>query len=80
MEVPNQFTWVKSIDATSQDSETVLDFFKSATEVKCEGITLWPTSFCRGAPNILAPVKLISRMTPLLSKVRYPTGAKSYKS
>ncbi len=37
-EVQNQFTWVKSIDATSQDSETVLDFFKSATDVKCEGI------------------------------------------
>ena len=37
-EVPNQFTWVKNIDATSQDSETVLEFFKSATDVKCEGI------------------------------------------
>jgi DNA ligase-1 len=37
-EVPNQFTWVKSIDATSEDSETVLDFFKSATDIKCEGI------------------------------------------
>ncbi|KAL3426341.1 DNA ligase [Phlyctema vagabunda] len=37
-EVPRQFTWVKSIDATSQDSEIVLEFFKGATEVKCEGI------------------------------------------
>jgi DNA ligase-1 len=37
-EVPNQFTWVKSINATSQDSETVLEFFKSATDIKCEGI------------------------------------------
>ncbi len=37
-EVPRQFTWVKSIDATSQDSETVLEFFKSATDIKCEGI------------------------------------------
>jgi DNA ligase 1 len=37
-EIPNQFTWVKSIDATSQDSETVLEFFKTATDVKCEGI------------------------------------------
>jgi DNA ligase-1 len=37
-EVPNQFTWVKSIDATSLDSETVLEFFKSATDTKCEGI------------------------------------------
>ena len=38
VEVPNQFTWVKNIDATSTDSETVLDFFKSAIDIKCEGI------------------------------------------
>jgi DNA ligase-1 len=37
-EIPNQFTWVKNIDATSLDSETVLEFFKSATDTKCEGI------------------------------------------
>ncbi|KAL5334019.1 ATP-dependent DNA ligase [Aspergillus crustosus] len=37
-EIPNRFTWVKSLDATSLDSETVLDFFKGATENKCEGI------------------------------------------
>lgn len=37
-EVPQQFTWVRSMDATSQDSETVLEFFKSATDTKCEGI------------------------------------------
>ncbi|TQV98211.1 DNA ligase I, ATP-dependent (dnl1) [Cordyceps javanica] len=37
-EVPNRFTWVKSLDATSAESETVLDFFKHATESKCEGI------------------------------------------
>ncbi|KAK7966844.1 uncharacterized protein PG986_001121 [Apiospora aurea] len=38
IEIPHHFTWVKSIDANSQDSETVLEFFKSATESKCEGI------------------------------------------
>lgn len=37
-EIPHHFTWVKSIDATSADSETVLEFFKSATDFKCEGI------------------------------------------
>ncbi|CRG85940.1 hypothetical protein PISL3812_02943 [Talaromyces islandicus] len=37
-EIPNRFTWVKSIDTTSAESEAVLEFFKSATEVKCEGI------------------------------------------
>ena len=38
IEKANQFTWVKSIDATSSESETVLEFFKSATDIKCEGI------------------------------------------
>lgn len=38
VEIPNQFTWVKNIDATSADSDTVLEFFKSATNIKCEGI------------------------------------------
>ncbi|OJJ51605.1 hypothetical protein ASPZODRAFT_127712 [Penicilliopsis zonata CBS 506.65] len=38
VEIPNRFTWVKSIDATSADSEAVLEFFKSATDTKCEGI------------------------------------------
>ncbi|CAM1503830.1 Fc.00g014210.m01.CDS01 [Cosmosporella sp. VM-42] len=37
-EIPHNFTWVKSLDATSGDSETVLEFFKSATDSKCEGI------------------------------------------
>lgn len=38
VEVPNQFTWAKNIDATSSDSDTVLEFFKGATDIKCEGI------------------------------------------
>lgn len=38
IEVPHHFTWVKSLDATSGDSEAVLKFFKSALENKCEGI------------------------------------------
>ncbi|XDG05207.1 hypothetical protein ABKA04_004822 [Annulohypoxylon sp. FPYF3050] len=38
IEIPNRFTWVKSLDATSQDSEVVLDFFKQAIDTKCEGI------------------------------------------
>ncbi|KAJ6093274.1 hypothetical protein N7486_008563 [Penicillium sp. IBT 16267x] len=38
VEIPRRFTWVKSLDATSADSETVLEFFKSATDAKCEGI------------------------------------------
>ncbi|KAF6836931.1 DNA ligase [Colletotrichum musicola] len=38
IEVPHQFTWVKNLDATSQDSEAVLEFFKQAIDIKCEGI------------------------------------------
>ncbi|KAJ4345159.1 hypothetical protein N0V95_005884 [Ascochyta clinopodiicola] len=38
VEIPHNFTWVKSIDATSADTEVVSDFFKSALELKCEGI------------------------------------------
>lgn len=38
VEVPRQFTWVAHLDATSADSDAVLDFFKSATAIKCEGI------------------------------------------
>ncbi|KAJ5887958.1 hypothetical protein N7495_007999 [Penicillium taxi] len=38
VEIPRQFTWVKSLDAASTDSENILDFFKSATDTKCEGI------------------------------------------
>lgn len=38
IEVPHHFTWVKSLEATSGDSEAVLEFFKSALENKCEGI------------------------------------------
>lgn len=37
-EIPNRFTWVKCLDATSADSESVLEFFKGATDSKCEGI------------------------------------------
>lgn len=38
IEVDHHFTWVKSLDATSDDSEAVSDFFKAATDSKCEGI------------------------------------------
>ncbi|MCJ1274189.1 hypothetical protein MMC21_001984 [Puttea exsequens] len=38
VEIPHKFTWVKNLDATSADSESVLEFFKSAIDIKCEGI------------------------------------------
>lgn len=38
IEIPHHFTWVKSLDATSADVDTVQAFFKQATDLKCEGI------------------------------------------
>nr|POE48725.1 dna ligase 3 [Quercus suber] len=38
VEIPNHFTWVRSLDATSLDGEAVSTFFKQATDIKCEGI------------------------------------------
>ncbi|CAG8950913.1 hypothetical protein HYFRA_00003130 [Hymenoscyphus fraxineus] len=52
IEVPKRFTWVKSIDATSQDSETVLEFFKSAIDIKCEGIMV---KILDNLPNLKPP-------------------------
>ncbi len=37
-EVQHHFTWVTSLDATSDNSEAVSAFLKSATDSKCEGI------------------------------------------
>lgn len=38
VEMPNRFTWVKSMDARSTDQDELLAFFKYAIERKCEGI------------------------------------------
>ena len=38
VEVPRRFQWVRSLDATPQDSDAVLDFFRQAVDAKCEGI------------------------------------------
>ncbi|KAI0534720.1 ATP-dependent DNA ligase [Xylaria digitata] len=52
VEVPNRFTWVRSLDATSQDSEGVLEFFKQAIDLKCEGIMV---KILDNLPNIPTP-------------------------
>ncbi|KAJ4365710.1 hypothetical protein N0V83_008330 [Neocucurbitaria cava] len=38
VEIPHHFTWVNCLDATSADVEAVQNFFKSALDIKCEGI------------------------------------------
>ena len=60
-EIPNRFTWVKSIDATSTDSETVLEFFKGAIDIKCEGIMV---KVLDNAVNPALPVDDMREMSP----------------
>lgn len=74
VEIPNQFTWVKNIDATSSDSETVLEFFKSATDIKCEGIMV---KVLDNVPN--PALQLNEGEDPDLNAAPPPTPAKSTK-
>ncbi|KAI8633531.1 ATP-dependent DNA ligase [Xylariaceae sp. FL1651] len=62
VEVPNRFTWVCSQDATSQDSEAVLDFFKTAIDLKCEGIMV---KILDNLPNTPAPLPPDSDERPI---------------
>ena len=74
VEIPNQFTWAKNIDATSSDSETVLEFFKSATEIKCEGIMV------KVLDNVSNPsLPLIDNEHPEVGDMAPPTPAKFSK-
>ena len=66
VEIPNRFSWVKSIDATSADSETVLEFFKSATEKKCEGIMVKVLdNTIKNIDSVEAPVRVINNVKDL---------------
>lgn len=38
VEIPNHFTYVESLDATSEDVDAISAFFKGAIDIKCEGI------------------------------------------
>ncbi|KAF7720115.1 DNA ligase [Penicillium ucsense] len=63
VKIPNRFTWVKNLDATSADSEAVLEFFKGATDAKCEGImvkVLDNASSSNGATTITTTTDLES--------------------
>ncbi|KAJ5717576.1 hypothetical protein N7488_003222 [Penicillium malachiteum] len=72
VEIPNRFTWVKSLDATSADSESVLEFFKGATDAKCEGIMV------KVLDNTVKPIILPneeqdSNKTPTTNSTTTPT-------
>ncbi|KIV97351.1 hypothetical protein PV10_01113 [Exophiala mesophila] len=73
IEKEHHFTWVQSIDATSTDSETVLEFFKSATEIKCEGIMV------KVLDNLPNPDLLPPGQSPPHTE-QLPTPKKSKKS
>jgi DNA ligase-1 len=82
VEIPQHFTWVKSLDATSDNFETVSDFFKQATDIKCEGIMVkvldnLPNPDLQAGPDVdvtndvSAPAK---PMTTTPSKAKKKTG------
>ncbi|KAI1087172.1 ATP-dependent DNA ligase [Rostrohypoxylon terebratum] len=66
IEIPHRFTWVKSLDATSQDSEVVLDFFKQATDTKCEGIMV---KILDNLPDLPAPTQNAGDTNQLTTEV-----------
>ncbi|KAJ5924515.1 hypothetical protein N7466_008702 [Penicillium verhagenii] len=76
VEIPRRFTWVKSLDATSADSESVLEFFKTATDVKCEGIMVKVLDNAIN-PNTKPPTVLNPESEPLSVE---PTPSKTNTS
>ncbi|PFH63021.1 hypothetical protein XA68_10433 [Ophiocordyceps unilateralis] len=80
VEIPHRFTWVKSLDATSTDSEPVLEFFKAATDSKCEGIMVKildntpSVSICSGDAEVQETENHDKLTTP--SKSRQKQGTK----
>jgi DNA ligase-1 len=79
VEIPHHFTWVKSLDATSADTETVSAFFKSALDLKCEGIMV---KVLDNLPNPDLLDELNEDNTPSLPptpKKKKPTKPKSKK-
>lgn len=74
VEVPNRFTWVRSLDATSQDSEVVLDFFKQAVALKCEGIMV---KILDNLPNLTTPISAAAPEEDKESTDQQPDNAKT---
>ena len=78
-EIPKRFTWVKSIDATSADSETVLEFFKSAAHIKCEGIMVKVLDNVMN-PALQPPDEESEIYPPPIASASYPKTNKPKKS
>ncbi|KAL8369659.1 hypothetical protein RB595_000138 [Gaeumannomyces hyphopodioides] len=73
VQVPHHFTWVKSLDATSQDSETVLEFFKAATNAKCEGLMV---KILDNLPNLAYQGDTATEKLPELDKATVKPSSK----
>ncbi|KAL8420699.1 hypothetical protein RB594_003480 [Gaeumannomyces avenae] len=73
VQVPHHFTWVKSLDATSQDSETVLEFFKAATDAKCEGLMV---KILDNLPDLAYQRDMITEEVPEPDKVAVKPSSK----
>ena len=84
VEIPNHFTWVKSLDATSADVETVSNFFKQATDIKCEGIMVKVLDNAAN-PDLLAEMDIDAqdadapKVPPTPSKAKPQKGGKRTK-
>ncbi|PKS07179.1 hypothetical protein jhhlp_005779 [Lomentospora prolificans] len=78
IEVPRRFTWVRSLDATSQDSDNVLEFFKVAVENKCEGIMVKVLDNLSSLPDDVDAMDM-DPSEPAFTKIP-PKGKKKGKS
>ena len=81
VEVPRRFTWVKSMDANSNDHDNIAEFFKSATDAKCEGIMVKVLDNCATEPTevqekAIAPAMAQSQDTPSKAKTPKAQGQK----
>lgn len=72
IEKKHRFTWVKSIDATSQDSEIVQEYLKSAIDIKCEGIMV---KVLDNLPNPDLITEDMENFDALKQELKQPTSA-----
>ncbi|KAJ4348448.1 uncharacterized protein N0V89_009822 [Didymosphaeria variabile] len=79
VEIPHHFTWVKSMDATSADVEAVQAFFKSALDIKCEGIMVKILDNLPN-PDLLDDNDIHTESTPAPPTPKKKKGAKSKAS
>lgn len=74
IEIPHEFAWVESLDATSGDSESVLEFFKLATQSKCEGIMV---KVLDNLPAVPGAVDAEGQAPETAEKLSIPSKSKS---